>query len=224
MSGATFRQALQSGAWQAWLQPAAWRHGAARLGLPGWVGIGLLAFTAWGEWVEAPAIRQETASLHRSWQARTRELSQLRADPRQAVAVSPQQALDAIYGRLVPHDGRSAALAALLSQAQAAGLQVQAVSYRAQEYRAQAARAHGPSPGSSADGLPGVVRHEVALPVRGPYPALREWLAQSLGTQPALSLDALQIKRSDALADTVDARISLSLWVREGRDQAGGAR
>lgn len=179
----------------------------ARLGLPGGAGLLLLAYAAWMAWAAQPQQAQETEAL----QDRTRQARRtLLAAPQQARAAqaSPEQLLAALQRRLAARQERGAALAAVLDRAQAAGLAVQSATYRVEPAR-----------------LPGLVRHEVALPVKGDYAALRGWLAQALAAQPGLSLDALSLKRSDAQADRVDARVTLSLWLREagGPQQVGAA-
>ena len=166
------------------------RQIAARLGIPGWMALALLAFAAWGEGVDAPGIEQDTAALR----AQT-----LRYTGRSAPsATSFQPALATLEAKLASGDGASQALAGLLKGARAAGLTVSTVEYRTQ-----------------ASGLPGVSQHAVSLPVTGSYAALRGWLAEALRTQPSLSLDALSMHRDDPNSGSVEARVTLSLWVRE---------
>lgn len=164
----------------------------ARLGLPGLLGLALLGFAAWGEWVDAPK-RQARITGLQSDTARLRSMKpgELPREER------PQAMLAALYARLQTPDQRSAALSGLLKRAQELGLSVESVQFRAQAERNS-----------------GLVRHEVQLPLKGTYPALREWIARSLQDQPALSLDAVQIRREQAQADPIEARVKATLWVR----------
>lgn len=164
----------------------------ARLGLPGLLGLALLGFAAWGEWVDAPKRQARIAGL----QSDTTRLRSMKPGelPREE---RPQAMLAALYGRLQTPDQRSAALSGLLKRAQELGLSVESVQFRAQAERGS-----------------GLVRHEIQLPLKGTYPALRDWIARSLQDQPALSLDAVQIRREQAQADPIEARVKATLWVR----------
>lgn len=177
----------------------------AQLGLPGWVGLVLLAVAVWGETMDAPRKQAELAELR----ADTAALRRLKPGelPREE---RPQAVLAAFYGRLPESAQRAQALSALLKRAQTQGLSVEAVQFRAQFDRAS-----------------GLSRHEVNLPLKGSYPQLRDWIAASLQAQPGLSLDALQIRRDQAQADPVEARVKATLWVRNEprrpRSPAAGA-
>ncbi len=66
----------------------------------------------------------------------------------------------------------------------------------------------------AAQGTTGLWRQRLVLPVEGRYADVRSWLGQLLG-EPALSLDALDIQRTDVMSDTVKAKVSVSLWWRQ---------
>lgn len=177
------------------LDSATLTHAARRLGLVGWVGLALLAFAAWGEWGSSAAIQRDIADK----QSQARQFRQQAATGKDGAVPQdqPRVLLAALYERMAAPAARPRALEALLKQAQAQGLAVDAVHFHTQE-----------------PGLAGVVRHEVSLPVKGSYAALRSWLALALSEQPALSLDALLIKRQQAQTDEAEARATLSLWVK----------
>ena len=61
-------------------------------------------------------------------------------------------------------------------------------------------------------------REQLQMPVQTTYTNLRAWL-QSLQQQPALSIDALDIERTDPMSEQVKAQISVSLWWRQGGAQ-----
>lgn len=63
---------------------------------------------------------------------------------------------------------------------------------------------------------PGLWRQRLSLPVQTSYPALRTWLSLLL-REPALSVDALDIQRSDPMSDQVKAQVMVSLWWRQDR-------
>lgn len=177
----------------------------ARLGLPGGMGLALLAWAAWLTWVELPAREAETAALQTQTRQARRALWAAARTASQRPA-TPQQTLAAVQSRLAGRADRAPALADVLERARTAGLQVQSAAYRVQPAA-----------------LAGVLRHEVALPVRGDYAAVRGWLADVLAQQPALSLDGLSLKRTDAQAGIVEARVSWSLWVRQDAAPASPA-
>lgn len=58
-----------------------------------------------------------------------------------------------------------------------------------------------------------LARYEVALPVRGTYAQIREFVAQVLAEVPASSLDELSLKRDDPASASVEARIRLTLYL-----------
>lgn len=62
----------------------------------------------------------------------------------------------------------------------------------------------------------GLWRQRLVMPVQAAYPALRTWLSLLL-REPALSLDSLDIQRSDPMSDQVKAQVSVSLWWRQER-------
>ena len=165
---------------------------AGRLGLPGFVALALLAFAAWGEWVSAPEIEQGITALERRL-----AILGTRSDPPVDASVAAR-AVAAVYDRLPRAGDSNAALAALLELARAKGLMLNTVQYRAQQAR-----------------LPRIWQHEVSLPVKGSYEALRSWLSAALQENPSLSLDSVELSRSDARIDVVEARVILSLWVGE---------
>src|SRR3990167_9518114 len=68
--------------------------------------------------------------------------------------------------------------------------------------------------------MPSVWRQKVILPVQAPYPVLRAWLFKLL-QYPTLSIDALDISRTDVRSDVVKARVVISLWWRHPMGESG---
>lgn len=177
-----------------------------QLGLPGWVGIALLLLAAWGEWSALPGLRHQidtaTQETHR-----IRQAIQQGSIGAQAQA-TPEQAVAALMARLPTPAQRSGVLAGILQAAQAQKLSIDSLQLHQTADRIEG----GPEAGGA-----GVTRQQIDLPLKGNYTQIRAWLVSLLQEQPALSLDDLQLKRPDAQTDQLDARVSLSLWVFDGR-------
>ncbi len=101
----------------------------------------------------------------------------------------------AAYARLQDDRLSNTTLAALLQAAKGQGLVVDAVQFRTEPSR-----------------LPDVVRHQLQVPIKGRYDALRAWLSTTLRDHSSVSLDSLEIKRKDALTSELEAEVTLSLW------------
>ena len=56
-------------------------------------------------------------------------------------------------------------------------------------------------------------RQRLTLPVQGRYGDVRAWIGTLL-SRPYVSLDTLEIQRSDTASDLISGRVSLSLWWR----------
>lgn len=170
--------------------------GLRRLGLPGLLGLVLMAGAAWAHWAWLP--RQKVQSDELASQARRLRhelLATAGQGPAQAV-LTPDAAWQALWQSLPPATQRTALQSEVLASARAHGLTLAAVQFK-----------------GSPEGPAGLWRQRVVVPVEGSYAELRAWLGQLLG-QPALSLDALDIQRSDVMSDRVKARVSVSLWWR----------
>ena len=59
-----------------------------------------------------------------------------------------------------------------------------------------------------------LTRYEIMLPLKGSYPGLRRFIAQSLKETPALSLQGASFARQAAGDIGVDAQVRLTLYVR----------
>ncbi len=163
--------------------------GLRKVGAPGLAALAILAGCAWAEWGAGPQVRAETSTLH----------AQALAERDRKEAVRPvdsaQQALAATYARLPDDRSSNSTLEDLLKSAKAQGLVTDAVQFHTEASR-----------------LPGVIRHQVQVPVKGSYPALRSWISNALREGHGLSLDSLQIKRKEASTGELEAQTSWSLW------------
>ncbi len=66
------------------------------------------------------------------------------------------------------------------------------------------------------DGVPGLARYQVTLPLSGSYGALRGMVDDALRDDPATGLDRLQLRRAAATAQLVEVTSVWSLYTREG--------
>ena len=180
-----------------------------RMGLPGWLGLGLCAISLWAvlDWLplerEALAEQQEqVAHTRRQLQSQTPTAPGDRvagdAAGEAAALAEAGQAWARVWGGLPARARATELQAAVLASARQHGVAVASVQYS----------------GAPARGLPSLWRQQLVLPVEAGYPALRAWLGVLL-SEPALSLDALEISRADPMADAVKARVAVSLWWRE---------
>lgn len=64
-------------------------------------------------------------------------------------------------------------------------------------------------------GVP-LVRYQMTLPVKGTYPQIRRFVAEILEEIPSASIDDISIKRDKIGSEAVDARIKISLYMRDG--------
>ena len=194
--------------WPLWLQ---------RLGGPGVVGIACLLAVGWVEFAWLP---EQDAQVQRTESdgRRLRHTLQARADALQAAAsasseasqridprAGPRQAWATLWQALPDASQRLALQRAVLGAAKDAGVPLTSVQMRGEL-----------APWIDATQPQGLWRQRMVMPVQASYPALRTWL-DSLLRQPALSIDAIDIQRSDPMSDQVKAQVSVSLWWRQDR-------
>lgn len=180
----------------------------ALLGLPGVVGIGLALLALWQTFFHLPMMRTELreqqtqlAHLRRQLNASTPQTNGTGAGIMPAGAELSERDALLVWQQLwrgLPTQAASAGLLGeLASEAAHRNLQVSSVRYRGQAMK----------------GLPSLWRQQITMPIEGRYEAVRETLDWVL-RQPAMSLDAMAIRRSDPMTDQVQASLSLSVWWR----------
>jgi hypothetical protein len=170
------------------------RQHVEAIGLAGVAGLGLLVFAAaFALTALAPAYEAlETARFKRE-----RALARLAAqssDP----AGKPESVADQLarfLGHFPSPDNARQALLQLHVIAARHGVQL-----RSAEYRVAA------DPGS------GLLRHQVAVPVKGSYTSLRAFVADALEQLPSLALEAAAFKRDAVGVRDVEGRLQFTLY------------
>lgn len=175
-----------------------------RIGLAGLLGTVLLAGASWVHFVWLPrqqALVDELGSKARGTRHELQVAIQAAAGSAPAQISTPDQAWQLLWQSLPDAEQRVALQSQVLTQAKQQGLGVNSVQYQGsqQSWAAQ-------------DGAV-LWRQRMVMPVEGRYGAVRAWLTQLL-KQPALSIDSLDLQRSDVMSDQVKARVSVSLWWR----------
>lgn len=190
------------------MAPNPWLHAARRCGLAGLMGLALLGGAAWAHWAWLPAQRAEVDQLASQVRRTRHELLAASAPPsspqdalKQPAVGSPQQAWQGLWQSLPTSDERVALQAQVLDKAKAHGLGISAVQYQGsrQTWAAQAQTV--------------LWRQRMVMPVEGGHAAVHAWLADLL-KEPSLSIDSVELQRSDVMSDQVKARVSVSLWWR----------
>lgn len=166
-----------------------------RLGACGVLGIGvLIACTAFYVSALAP-LQQELA-------AQRLALERLRArTPYQPVAASGRaEELRRFYNLFPPAEALTGEIERLHRLARLAGLELAQGEYRL-ERRAT-----------------GLWAYRASLPVRGSYPALRDFTAAVLRDMPGASIEALRFERKMAAETELEAQLRITLHVRPPGD------
>lgn len=163
----------------------------ARLGWPGLAGLALGVAAATGHYALTPALQAEAEQL--AGQAE-------RAAARRAAA--PVKALPPSLAERLPGDRRTPeAVARLFAAAAEAQLAMDEGEYKLQ-----------------GEGVPGLQRYQITLPMQGRYPALRGFLAGALNGNPTLALDGINLSRESVESAELQAVLRFTLYLRgEGR-------
>jgi len=163
-------------------------YAAGHLGRPGLLGLGLL-LAALG------VDRLLTLPLEEAVRDGEARLQHLAAQPRPDRLATTAASLSA---RLPAGAAAPEGVSRLFAAAGHAGLHLQEGSYRVLV-----------QPGG------GLRRYQITLPVRGSYPAIRAFLAEALERRPDLALDSLALRRENIGGPEVEARLGLTLFLRE---------
>ncbi|MGE5452834.1 MAG: hypothetical protein ACM3VZ_13460 [Acidobacteriota bacterium] len=181
------------------------------LGLPGALGLTLIVLWGWLQWQWLPAHQAQADSLA-SDVRRLRHALQDGPDPQRGATRSTRPAWDvsglpadqawqAVWDALPDESQRLSLLKAVTTSAGQLTVSVPSVQYRG-----------AAEPWSAHQGQV-LWRERVALPVEGRYGDVRAWLGTLLN-QSNLSVDAVEVNRSDTTTDQVKGRVALSLWWR----------
>lgn len=165
---------------------------ARRLGPTGLAGLALLmaAFVMLFGFVQ-PA-RHQAADL----QAQLAALDVARANLRDPVHTPATQAGE-FLNQFPKRAELPAVVAALGASANKAGVTLEEGTYT---WRAQKGAA--------------LARYVIDLPVKGSYPAIRQFVSNVLVAVPAASLDTLRLERREVVEGTVEARLRFTVFVR----------
>ena len=166
--------------------------GAASLGWPGVVGLGLLVSIA-GFHVSTLAPQQLRLEALRE------ENIQLRQRAKTSASDAPQgpaEKLAAFYAFFPPSKSLPDLLERIFASAKRQSLALEHGEYRALK-----------------DSVGGLTRYQVTLPVRGSYPQIRKFVDAALAEVPALSLDSIQFERRKIGDATVDAKLKLVVFL-----------
>jgi hypothetical protein len=176
-----------------------------RLGLAGGLGLLMLGVAGWllSTWLpgQRQAVDELGSQARRARHALLAQASDPAASQAQVIS-SPEQAWQTLWQGLPSAEQRVPLQTAVLRAAQDHGLTISSVQYRGARV-----------PWSAQAGAV-LWRQRMVMPVEGPYPAVRAWLASML-TEPALSLDELDVQRTDVMGEQVKARVAVSLWWRK---------
>lgn len=63
---------------------------------------------------------------------------------------------------------------------------------------------------------------QIALPVRGSYPAIRHFAFSLLASVPSLSIDQISFKREQIASDMVEAQLIMSVWQTPSENSPSG--
>lgn len=165
---------------------------AAWLGVPGILGLGLLAFS--GAFYFS-AFSPESARLEelRAEMARRerKRLPTLDEDPGYS-----REALGAFYGFFPPSNQLSDQIRKIYSAAENQSVQLEQGEYRATK-----------------DSVGQLMRYQISLPIKGSYTQVRKFVAAVLVDIPNLSIDSIQFERQRVGDPTVEARVKLVMYL-----------
>lgn len=168
------------------------------LGPAGVLGLGVLFFCAAFYFSAlAPAEREAQAQYLGAERLRARTLAQPLA------AGGPGEDLQRFYALFPPTERLSGELERLYALARKANLELQQGEYRLESRSA------------------GLAAYRVALPIRGAYAQIREFVAATLKDVPIASVDALRFERKKAGETLLEAQVRLTLYFRPQEELDG---
>lgn len=163
------------------------------LGRTGVVGAGLLVACA-GFWF--------AGVQHADREARSLRAELVRAAAADRAAVRAPQGIESLagfYGYFATRDEAFAALQAIFGAAALEGLELETGEYRLGRER-----------GSR------LLRYQIVFPVKGSYPKIRRFVARALNEAPGVALDDLTLRRENAQANAVEARVQFTMYLGAG--------
>lgn len=171
-------------------------HQLLRLGLPGAIGLVLMAVAGfWVVFVHAPDV-QRLDTL----QQELVKLEARLAEPESDVPDSPVGRLQAFYEAIPQQDKIPDRLAGIFKLARAQGLALDIGDYTLTH---------------EASGR--LDRFQITFPVKGSYPKLREFIFQAIAETPGLALEGIGFKRELIADPVVEARLTFLLFVEKAK-------
>lgn len=168
--------------------------GAASLGWPGILGIGLLVF-ACGFYYSTLRSEQTRLDDLRQQIAKAREQRAAPADDAGAPTTSADK-LAAFYGFFPRRSELPDLLGKVFVAAKGQGLQLEHGEYRMLR-----------------DNAGGLTQFQLTLPVRGTYPQIRKFVDGAMAEVSTLSLDSIQFDRQKVGDSAVDAKVKLVVYL-----------
>ncbi|WP_413707129.1 hypothetical protein [Ralstonia sp. Ralssp110] len=165
-----------------------------------WVGVALLVCAATLRWIAQPWLEKRNSETIQAIQGSLaqRNTSSVPGHALSRAELATQRA-QAFFKMLGDEHSFEQNLSSLLTYAKDAGLTVAEANYD---------HATAPKAGMTLEG--------VALPLTGTYSSLRTFCETTLQHLPFASLDSVQFKRSSVAADAVEAKLHLTLYLRNG--------
>lgn len=164
-----------------------------RLGWPGVVGLGLLAFAAMLAVSALLPLHREVDRLRDEADALARRVG---AGDRAGAKPPVQDQLATFYAFFPASDSSPDWLGRIYKIAQAKGVQLQSGEYRIE-------RAASPR----------LRRYQMTLPVQGTYAQIRGFVGEVLEQVPAAALEEVTLKRESVESTRVEARVRLTLYM-----------
>lgn len=178
------------------------RWQAEQLGTPGKIGLGLLVFSI--VFFVAAVLPRQAESSALMVEAETMQ-ARLRAEPapegEKATRKIPRtQGLKVFYAFFPNTDSTPFWIAEVVQAAAKNGVEINGTEYRMDREKEVK-----------------LARYEMILPVRGQYPHVRGFVADTLRAVPALALVDVAIKRESVQSELLEANLKFNLYLSEGK-------
>lgn len=166
------------------------------MGLPGIVAAGVFAFSAAFYFSTLKPVEEEFDALRAAAERLTlRDRASTAAGKR---PLGPAEQLAAFYQAFPAKQEATDGLERLFLAARAQNLTLEQGEYRLVRDRES-----------------GLLQYELTLPIKGPYPQIKAFIAQALADLPHASLDGIAFQRQKAGMLGVEARVRMTLHMRE---------
>lgn len=175
------------------------REQLSRLGWPGILGIGLIFFCMSFYLSALAPLQAQIDQLLSTSAPNQKRLRQIQPVPPR-IAQTPEQQLRQFYQQLPAQDTLPEVLDKLYDAANRHGISLEKGEYLPRHEKAA-----------------GLVRYQIALPVKGGYPQLRRFIRSVLHDIPSASLDRLHLEKQHVNESTISAELQLSIYLLGGQ-------